>query len=321
LSALDGARIDAARALLEGRIRRTPVEPSPGLAEALGVPVALKLESLQVTGSFKVRGALFRLSRLSEGERAAGIGTCSAGNHGLAVAWAARELGLEAEVYVPSSVDAAKRQGIEALGARIVVSSWPGYDDTEAWARERIAAAGRIFVSAFDEPDVMAGNGGSLALEVLEQLPEARVFVMPVGGGGLSAGFSWVAKERLRDARVVGCQHRGSPGLALSLERGKAVTRLPALETVAGGVEGGLGRTCFEVLRDRVDHVELVSEEEIRAAVRWLLERHRYLVEPSAAVAVAACLAGRLPRFDAPVAVVLTGRNVAIATVRDILAG
>jgi threonine dehydratase len=310
---------EEARAFLGGRIRRTPAEPSGGLSEKLGVPVWLKLENLQVTGSFKVRGAFFKLSRLTKAERNAGIATCSAGNHGKGIAYAARAMSLVPTIYVPRTVDSAKHRAMVAMGAEVIVSEFDGYDDTEAWARGQIEKSGKVFVSAFDDEDVMAANGGSLALEVLEDVPDACGFVLPVGGGGLSAGFAYVARERFPEARIVGCQHEKSPALKLSLETGRAVTRLPAVETTAGGLEGGIGAKPFEILRTRVDRVALLSEEEIFEGVRWMLEAHQSLVEPSAAVTVAACLTGKAGSFETPVVVVLSGRNVSLETLRRIL--
>lgn len=316
---LSMALIAEAAEFLKGRVRRTPVEPSQDLSRVLGVPVWLKLESFQVTGSFKIRGALFRLSKLSDSERQAGIATCSAGNHGKAVAYAARELGVKATIYLPSDVDDSKHRAILGCGAEAVLSKFHGYDDTQAWAQEEAASSGRTFVHAYDDDCVMAGNGGSLAAEVLEDAPEARAFILPVGGGGLSAGFSFYAKEKLRDAVVVGCQHKGSPGLALSLERGEAVTRMPAIETTAGGVEGGLGERTFEILKSRVAGVGLVEEEEIFEGVRWMLDKHQYLIEPSAAVAIAACLKGRVGQLKVPAAVILSGRNVSLKTIERVV--
>ncbi len=312
-------RIEEARAFLAGCLRRAPVEESPELSKRLGVRVWLKLEMLQVTGSFKVRGAFWKLSRLTEAERRAGIATCSAGNHGKGIAWASRLLGLIPMIYVPRSVDPAKHSAMVALGADVVVSEFDGYDDTEVWAREETAHSGKVFISAFDDEDIIAGNGGTLALEVLEDVPDARGFLLPVGGGGLSAGFSFVVKERLPAATIVGCQLEASPGLNVSLDSGHAVTRLPAIETAAGGLEGGLGEKPFEILRTRIERVALITEEEILQAVRWMLEAHQYLIEPSAAAPVAACLTGKAGRFDAPIAVVLSGRNVALPTLRRIL--
>jgi len=319
LPPLSSAFIEKARAFLAGRIRRTPLEESPALSAVLGVPVRLKLESLQLTGSFKIRGALFRLSLLSEEEKRAGIATCSAGNHGKGVAYACRALGLVPTIYVPSSVDESKLRGMAALGAEVIRSRWPGYDNTEQWAQEEATRAGKVWISAFDDEAIMAGNGGTLALEILEEAPETRGFVLPVGGGGMSGGLSFAVKERFRDAVIVGCNHEKSPALALSLERGEAVTRLPAVETSAGGIEGGIGAKPFEILRTRVDRVALVSEEEIFDGVRWMLEHHQYAIEPSSAAAVAACLTGKAGRFDVPVVVVISGRNVGLPTLRRIL--
>ena len=311
--------IEKARAFLAGRIRRTPMEESPALSEILGVPAWLKLESLQLTGSFKIRGASFRLSLLTEEERRAGIATCSAGNHGKAVAYAARSLGLVPTIYVPASVDESKYSAIVELGAEVIRSRFPGYDDTEEWAIREAERSGRVWISAFDDEAIMAGNGGSLALEILEDAPDARGFVLPVGGGGMSGGLAFAVKEKLSGATIVGCQHEASPALALSLERGHAVTRLPAVETAAGGIEGGIGRKTFEILRSRIGRVALVSEREIFEGVRWMLEKHQHLIEPSAAAAVAACLAGKAGRFESPTVVVISGRNVSLETLRKIL--
>ncbi len=313
------AQIPEASVFLKDKIRRTPIEPSPALSKILGVPVWLKLESLQITGSFKIRGAWFRLSRLSVSERGSGILTCSAGNHGKGVAYAAKELGIRAVVCVPASVDRAKYDAMIALGADVRISQYPGYDDTEIWAREQAQREGKPFISPFDDVAVMAGNGGTLAIEILEDLPEARTFILPVGGGGLSSGLAFHVTETRGGANFIGCQHELSPGLKLSLDAGQAITRLPAIETVAGGVEGGTGKLPFEILRSRIDRVALVSEREIYAGTRWMLEQHQYLIEPSAAVTVAACLFGKTGPVKAPVLVVISGRNVSADIVRRIV--
>lgn len=310
--------ISEASRYLVGKIRRTPIEESQALSEFMGTPVWLKLECLQLTGSFKLRGAFFRLSRLSDAERRKGIVTCSAGNHGKAVAYVSRAFGIKATIYVPNNVDESKYRAIKSLGAELVRHKSPSYDETEAFAIEQARKAGRAFISAFDDEAIMAGNGGSLAVEVLRDCPEARTFVVPVGGGGLAAGFSVYAKKQLRDATMIGCQHEGSPGLKLSLERGKAVTRLPGIETLAGGLEGGLGEKPFAVLKSRIDRVALVSESELLNAVRWMLDRHQYLIEPSAAAPLAACLAGKV-KAESPAVLVLTGRNLALPTIKKIV--
>jgi len=308
-----------ARSVLDGRIRRTPIEASPGLSEAAHVPVFLKLESMQLTGSFKIRGALFVLSRLTDDERQRGVVTCSAGNHGKAIAFVARQLRIPAEIHVPRDVDQAKYQAMVALGARVVRSEFEGYDDTEAVARDEAARSGRPFLTAFDDDRILAANGGTLAAEILEDCPVARTFVLPVGGGGLAGGFSFYAKTEHPDCRIIGCQLEGSPALAMSLERGEAVVKLPPFSTTAGGLEGGIGRTGFEVLKSRIDAVALLGETELFDAVRFMLERHQYLIEPSAAVTVAAIMTGKAGRFASPTVAVVSGRNVALPTIRRIL--
>jgi threonine dehydratase len=317
---LDMALVLDARRALEGRIRRTPIEASPALSEAANTPVFLKLESLQLTGSFKIRGAYFVLSRLSADERQRGIVTCSAGNHGKAVAFVARALEVPAEIHVPRDVDQAKYQAMLALGAKVVRSDFEGYDDTEQVARAEAARSGRPFLTAFDDVRILAANGGTLAAEVLEDCPEARTFLLPVGGGGLAGGFAYYAKLALAESRVIGCQHEGSPALALSLERGAAVVSLPPFATTAGGLEGGIGRIGFDVLKSRIDRVALLGETEIFDAVRFMLDRHQYLVEPSAAVTVAAILTGKAGHLASPTVAVISGRNVALPTIRRIVA-
>ncbi len=302
-----------AAAFLNNRIRRTPVELSPKLSERMGVPIWLKLEFLQITGSFKIRGAWWRLNQATAAERGSGIATCSAGNHGKGVAYAAREENIHATIFVPSSVDQAKYQGMVAMGADVRKSVYPGYDDTETWAREEAARSGMPFISAFDDYDVMAGNGGTLALECFQQVPEAEAFLLPVGGGGLSAGFAFMSAQK----RLIACQHELSPALRMSLDCGHAVTKLPAVDTLAGGIEGGIGALTFEVLRGRVTEVALVGEEEIRQATRWLAAEHQYWVEPTAAVTVAACLSGKV-QLTAPTLILICGRNVSVDTMRKV---
>lgn len=311
--------ITEAAAFLKGRIRRTPVEFSPGLSQILGVPVWLKLESMQLTGSFKIRGALFRISRLTEEERRDGVVTCSAGNHGKAVAYAAHEAGVRATICVPRSVDRAKFEGMVALDAEVRVSEFDGYDDTQEWALQIAAEQGRTFISPFDDYAVMAANGGTVAMEVLEDAPAARSFILPVGGGGLSGGFAFWAKQRLTDSTIIGCQHALSPALRMSLDAGHAITKLPAVDTMAAGVEGGIGALAFGVLGPLISQVALVSEEEILEGVRWMLQHHQYLIEPTAAVPIAACLTGKIEKLTEPVVLVVSGRNVSTESVKIIL--
>lgn len=310
--------IEQATEFLRGKIRRTPIEFSSGLSKLLGVPTYLKLESLQITGSFKIRGAFFYLSTLAEEERRRGVATCSAGNHGLGIAYAAKELDIPCTVFVPKSVDQAKHDKLIKLGAKVKKSEFIGYDDSLAWATIEAAKTKLPMISAFNDEKIMAGNGGTLAVEILEELPEASHFILPMGGGGMSAGFSWHVKSKQQKAWMTICQLAECPALKLSLEQGKPITYMPPIDTLAGGLEGGLGERCFEILKTRVDEIVHIKEEELRSALRWLLERHQYLIEPSAAVALASCLFGHV-KPKGPIVIVLTGRNVGYSTIRQIV--
>lgn len=298
-------------------IIKTPVEYSKKLSTKLGAPVYLKLECLQLTGSFKIRGALFRLKNLSNKEKQKGVVTCSAGNHGKAVAYVANLLGITARIYVPKNVDEAKYQGILSYGAEVIRSPFIGYDDTEELARQDAKNTEATFVSAFDDEETMAGNGGTLALEIFAQLPEIEHIILPVGGGGLGAGVSVYAKAQKPNCRITACQHKDSPGLKLSMEKGIAITKLPSIETIAGGIEGGIGANCFRYLQSRIDEVILVSEQEIKNALKWILEQHQYLIDPTAAASVAAAF--HMKKISGPTVIILTGRNVGIDVIKRIL--
>src|SRR5581483_715674 len=208
-----------------------------------------------------------------------------------------------------------KHDGMVAMGADVRVSEFDGYDETEDWAREMAREESLSFVSAFDDYAIMAANGGTVAMEVLEDAPSARTFILPVGGGGLAAGFAYT----VQGMTIVGCQHVLSPALRMSLDSGSAVTKLPAVETMAGGVEGGIGALTFGVLGPLVTRVALVSEEEIEEGVRWMAAQHQYLIEPTAAVTIAACLTGKVGELHDPAVVVVSGRNVSSQTVKKIL--
>jgi threonine dehydratase len=310
--------IKEATQALQGKIRTTPVEISPKLSKLLGQPIYLKLECLQVTGSFKARGAFYYLSTLSDAEKKAGVATCSAGNHGVAVAYAGKQLGVQCTIFVPKSVDQAKYDKLIELGAHAIKSEFIGYDDTLVWAREEAQKLNIPLISAFDDEMIMAANGGTLAVEVLEQVPDAEHFVLPMGGGGLSAGFTWYVKQRNSNLKTTLCQLENSPALQLSFEQNKPITHMPPIETLAGGIEGGLGEKCFSILKKRVDEIVHIKEDELKEAVRWLLKNHQYLIEPSAAVALASCLFN-YTRPLGPTVIVLSGRNVSYATLQKLV--
>ncbi|MGA8164965.1 MAG: threonine/serine dehydratase [Waddliaceae bacterium] len=296
----------------------SPISFSAAFSELVDSDTYLKYEGAQLTGSFKIRGALFHLSKLSGEKKAKGVFACSAGNHGLAVAYAASKEAIPCTIYVPKHADSVKVDKIMQLGAKVEYSAYPGYDDTLAWAEEIVSTQGLSLISAFNDPLIMAGNGGTLALELLEQMSGIENILFPVGGGGLAAGLCYAMKELAPHIRLIGCQHQDSPSLFLSLQQRKAVTKLPAIETLASGIEGGIGENCFKILQDRIDNVCLASEEEIQRGVLWLLEKEQYLVEPSSAVTIACCLGERPPLLKGKTVVILTGRNVSFGTLKKI---
>ena len=303
--------IEEASAFLRGKIRQTPLEHSPELSRLLCVPVYLKLENLQLTGSFKIRGAWFKLAKLG----ASAVLTCSAGNHGKGVAYAAKQMGIRAIICVPNTIDQSKYKGMLAHGAEVRIGPFAGYDETEDWAIAMAESEGLPFVSPFDDFDIMAANGGTLAQEIVDERPEIEHFIAPGSGGGMVAGLAAFAPER----RITCCQLEESPGLQLSLEAGRAITRLAAVDTIAGGLEGGFGKLPFSVIRSRVHQVALVSEREIYHGMEWMLDQHQYLIEPSSAAPIAACIAGKISALDGPTAIVISGRNVSLNVVRRVL--
>ncbi len=270
------------------------------------------LESLQVTGSFKVRGALLALSRLKE-NGASHVVAASAGNHGAGVAYAANVLDMDATVVVPKSAPEMKRDRIARYGAELVLSTGDGYDAAELEARALAAKLNAPFVSPYDDVAVAAGNGASLAYEIESALGRSpEVLITPFGGGGLATGLACA----LPKTKVFGAQSEASPGFALSLERNRAVETLEPKPTLADGLEGGISPAAFERARAVVAGVAVVSERAIGAAMAAAYRSLGVTIEGSAAAAVAPFLEQTLPPElapsspDADLVVVITGRNV-----------
>lgn len=301
-------KIRSARDRAAGIVRETPLDLSATLTRLCGRPVHLKLENLQKTGSFKVRGALNRIQLLGPEARAHGVITASAGNHAQGVAYAARTAGTPATVVIPETAAFSKIAATRDYGAEVILA---GQDYREAAAHAHILAEqrGATFVHAFEDADVIAGQG-TLGLEVLEQVPDLDTVVVPVGGGGLLAGVVSALRGSGCRARVVGVQPIGASALAPSLRHGKRVT-LDSVDTIADGLAtGAVGEAPFEILRDSVDDVIEVGDAEIAAAVVFLLERAKTVAEGAGAIGVAACLTGRLPADAARVVVVVSGGNI-----------
>ena len=296
----------------------TPLLPSAPLSVRTGGKVHLKLECWQHTGSFKVRGALNKLATLSPEEWTRGIVTASAGNHGLGVAYASQVLGLPcATIFVPESAPAAKLQRLQSFDCQVHPAG-ADYDAAhsiaEAYAREQ----GALYISAYDDPVVIAGQA-TVGLEVLHDLPQADLLLVPVGGGGLIAGIAITAKAIKPAVRILGVQPEASPSAYLSLRDGHAYETYPAGPTICDGLAGGFGRVPFEVAGDLIDEVLIVPEADIRHAVAWLLAHEQLVAEGSGAIAIAPLLSGQLDVEDQNVVAVITGRNLDMALLREIL--
>ena len=295
----------------------TPCQRSEALSERLGRPVFLKCENRMVTGSFKVRGALARISRLQGEESHRGVVACSAGNHALGVAWACRSLGVPGLVVVPETISPMKLQALHESTIKIRQVG-RCYDETEVEARRIAGEAEATFISPFDDPWVMAGNGGTIGLELQAQLPDLCAVVTPVGGGGLAAGLGTVLKPGVS---ILGVNAAASPGMARSLAEGRVYLTLePSEPTLAEGLEGGVSPTSAALCARLLSGVEVVSEAAIRQAIRFMVREESMVLEGSAAAAVAALLEERpIPGGDGPVAVILTGRNIAPQVLRGVL--
>jgi threonine dehydratase len=268
------AEIEAARERLEGHARVTPVYGSATLSRETGRDVLLKAENLQRTGSFKIRGAMNRLATLSPDERAAGVVAASAGNHGQAVAWAARALGVHATIFMPQDAPMAKVEPTVGYGAEEVLVG-AGFEDALAAAMQRVEETGATFVHAFEDERVIAGQG-TIGLELAEQVPDVETVLIPVGGGGLAAGVSIALRALRPKVRLVGVEVRRG---GYTIADGIAVKQPGAL--------------TMGILEETLDEVVEVSDEEISEAITLLLERSKLLVEGAGAVGVAALLAGK----------------------------
>ena len=284
------ADIEEARRRLAGIARETPVYPSETFSRRTGRDVLLKAENLQRTGAFKVRGASNRIATLSEEERAPGVVAASAGNHGQAVAWAARQAGIQARIYVPQDAPMAKVEACRTYGSELIMGG-ERFEDALAAAQADVEETGATFVHPFEDPIVIAGQG-TIGLELADQVPEAETFVIPVGGGGLASGIALALRAKRPGVRIVGVQ-AGLSGY-----------------TIADGIlVKRPGELTMSILDEILDDMFEIDDELISEAIVLLLERAKLVVEGAGAVGVAALLAGKVGG-SGPVAIVLSGGNI-----------
>jgi len=301
------AEIQDARKRLEGVAVPTPLDRSRALSDRIGGLAFVKCENLQRTGSFKIRGAYNRISRLTPEERAAGVVAASAGNHAQGVALAASLSDTRPTVFMPQAAPLPKVEATKRYGAEIVLA---GKDVGEAFtaAREWAAKEGAVFVHPFDHRHVIAGQG-TIGLEMVEQADEIGTVVVPVGGGGLISGIAAALRASLDDVRIVGVQAKGAAAFPPSLAKGEPVT-LDSMSTIADGIAANFpGRLTFRHVRDQVDEIATVTDEALAEALVFSLERMKLVLEPAGAAGVAAVLSGAT-ELKPPVVVLLSGGNI-----------
>jgi threonine dehydratase len=312
------ADIEAARRRIRGVVAHTPCPRCVWLEPALGAPAYLKLESLQESGSFKERGAANRLLQLDAAQRNCGVIAASAGNHAQAVALHARRLGIHAVIVMPETTPNIKIANTRNYGAEVVLAGL-NYDEAYAAATVIAAERGLIYVHAFDDPQIVAGQG-TIGLELLEQVPDLGTVVVPVGGGGLIGGIACAVKTLRPQVRVVGVESRGVPSMQQALLRGEPVA-VPPAQTLADGIAVRRVSPLTLALAQRyVDEIVLVDEEEIASAVLFLVEREKSVAEGAGAAAVAALLGGKVAAAGgAPVIALVGGGNIDVTMLGKII--
>lgn len=307
-----------ARQRIHGLVRQTPLEHSPSLSRLLGAPVYLKLESQQITGSFKLRGASNAIAQLSDEQKAKGVVAASTGNHGRALAHAARMLGVHATICLSQRVPANKVQAIRELGAEVRIIGH-SQDDAQAEAERIAREQGAALLPPFDHPQIIAGQG-TLGLEILEQLPDVRQVLVPLSGGGLFGGVALALKHVDPSIRLHGISMQRGAAMAASLAAGRPV-EVEELPTLADSLGGGIGldnRYTFVLARDYCDQLHLLDEPSIAAGIRHAYREERQVVEGAGAVGIAALLDGLIAPVG-PVVVVVSGRNIAIEQHQQVL--
>jgi threonine dehydratase len=305
---LSAAEILKARKNLEGVVYRTPLTYSKKLSEISGAEVYLKWENLQKTGSFKLRGAYNKISSLTPEERSKGVITASAGNHALAVALVAKIMNLKAIVVVPENAPKIKVERCRALGAKVVLKG-ANYDESVAYCKTMILEMGATYISSFEDYQIIAGQG-TISCEILEEMPETNVILVPVGGGGLISGIALWAKTVNPNMRIIGVQSTAAYTMYECFEA-KKIVEVPVPPTIADGLAGGISQMTLDLALKYVDEMVLAKEEELKKAILWVLKNERQVVEGAGIVGPAAILQGKI-RFkpSEKVVAVISGGNI-----------
>jgi threonine dehydratase len=311
------ADVQKAHALLKGAVRHTPMKRSSTLGAMTGSEFHLKLENFQLTGSFKVRGALNKIHSLTEAERRSGVVAASAGNHAQGVAYAARKADVKCDIFMPEEATLAKVVATKGYGATVHLAGRDYQEAYEAALKFR-ETRGSTYVHAFDDPAIIAGQG-TLGLEIAEDLPAIDTVLVPIGGGGLISGIATALKGLKPDVKVIGVQAAGASTIAPSLEKGRPIS-LESVDTMADGIAvRNVGKVTWDIIRERVDQVVTVQESEIAAAILFLLERTKAVVEGAGAVTLAAAMHKKVDLEGRTACAVVSGGNIDMTLVSRII--
>lgn len=304
--------------VLKEAIRQTDVIYSPVLSAESGCELYLKTENLQITGSFKVRGAYYKISQLNDDERERGVIACSAGNHAQGVALASKKFGIKSIICMPDGAPISKVEATKSYGAEVVLV--PGvYDDAHNRAEELKIEKGYTFIHPFDDEDVIAGQG-TIGLEIIEQIKDADVIVVPVGGGGLVSGVAFAVKSLNPKIRVYGVQSAGAPSMLNSLEH-KHIEALPSVSTVADGIAvKEPGKLTFDICSKFVDGIVSVTDDQVSAAILALIEKQKMIAEGAGAVSVAAVMFNKIPDVKGKkVVCLISGGNIDVTILSRVI--
>lgn len=303
---------------IRNHIRETPLEPSPYLSASCKCNVFLKLENLQLTGSFKARGAFNKLLSLSEVEKSKGIVTASTGNHALGVAYALKKIGCKGTIYLPTNTAKAKLEALSYYDAPIKKYSTDCVE-TEVHARAIAEKEGKVFISPYNDPQIIGGQG-TIAVELTRQLDKIDYVLVPIGGGGLISGIAGFLKTKNPNIKIIGCLPKNSPVMSESIKAGKIID-MKIKDTLSDGTAGGIepGAITFGLCQQYVDDYVLVSEAEIKKAIKLILEKHHFVIEGSAGVTVASFLKIAKTLRNKNVVIILCGGNISLDKLKSVL--
>lgn len=300
--------IKEARERLEGISQNTPLTRAPILSETFNSEIYLKKENLQLTGSFKLRGAFNRVANLSDEKKQKGVVAASAGNHAQGLAYAASHFGIEATIFMPEATPLTKVSGVKAFGANVVLTG-QNFDEAYAAAKKFEEEKGTEFIHPFADDDVIAGQG-TISLEILEKLPDLKQIVVPIGGGGLIAGIAIAAKAINPDIKIIGVVASGANAMKESYKSQMPIDSV-AVKTIADGIAvRDVNPKLLDIIIDNVDHIVEVSDNEIANAILFLLEKHKLVVEGAGAVATAAIMHEKIDIEDSKVCAIISGGNI-----------